>query len=1185
MKEKIRQLASGVVDGDVPRLELLQSNIEEMIALGQNYRGDIRIFSENQQEIRGLIYSDDSRVVLLQDSFAGVSALLPYEVRAELLDPGTVLEGHFDLVYNGGECRLPYRFEVSREGAEAGRQVETLQDFAELARRHPAEAQELFESREFAKLPLMEDRSVRAVCDGLHRALNRRSSLEEFLIGSGAKQRVTFTVDETPRKIVMQEKERTETIRITKSSWGQFVLTASSDNPCVTLPETRITQEDFDGDRLDLPFTIHRDAMHGGKNYARITLSAPLWQAAVELTLTDREELSRSGRRRWERRYEQLEFQKTWLDFLAEKGDRKENLEYLQYCWEEMTGDEEPDTRQKLYRAAISLWRGDADLADMILEDAEQELGDGSGGDTDAYCAYLYLKMQLTGSWERKEELLRILQKYRDRGEESVFLFLLMLAMDEGAADRPTEILERIRDFCRRGSRSPFLYLEACRIYNRHPDILKSLGGFELRTLGFGARHGILTEETALYLTSLVGKERSFRPSFLRLLTRLYETYERDEILGAVCAVLIRGDQRSEKNFVWFSRGVRRDIRLTRLYDYYLYTMPEDWEQPLPREIVLYFSYNSPHDPQSRLALYRNLLRFYDTDREIMQSYEGQIREYVRQEMMEGSVNAGLAELYRRTLTPADVDDAAARILPDILRTCEIRCGGSFTELIVVYGELEDELSVPVRNGVAYVPFYSPSCRVLFSDDSELRYAGVPYEKTELFPERGDLEARCYELCPRHVMLRLSECVRILTQEKKTENQIRLLKRELNVRRVHPQFKTAMIHEIVRCAVSREKPEEEEILTCIHYPGITPPERLELTRLLIELGKLDEAARQVRRLGCRQLPVPSLKKLAGQMIRDNPHEKDPLLLDLCLYLFEKGEGDDGVLEYLCVYYNSSSRQMRPILCTADARELDTSDMSERLLAQMLFTGWYEGMEEVFLICLKQGNMSRMLLHAYLVVKCDAYFLKEGPADRDVFDITEHLLLDDAEKDRVPEICSLALVKNCAGRETLTEEEKGLCRDLTDSFYRRGMSFSWMKDLARQIPLPEEIRLRQWIEYHGEPDQNLELCLRVLPQMEGKRELRLALPQVYPGIYVKSLLLFAGEKMSWKILRDGGPEILAQGSCRGEDSPEEDGSRFARLNRLAADAEEPADVLAWQQEVAGYARMETWVGELFTLPQE
>ena len=102
MKEGISRLARGIVDTEVPRLALLQPNIEEVIAYGRIHQGDIRINSENRLAFRGLVYSSDRRVALKSGFFTGESALISYDVDARHLEEGESINGAFFLVSNGG---------------------------------------------------------------------------------------------------------------------------------------------------------------------------------------------------------------------------------------------------------------------------------------------------------------------------------------------------------------------------------------------------------------------------------------------------------------------------------------------------------------------------------------------------------------------------------------------------------------------------------------------------------------------------------------------------------------------------------------------------------------------------------------------------------------------------------------------------------------------------------------------------------------------------------------------------------------------------------------------------------------------------------------------------------------------------------------------------------------------------
>lgn len=1182
MRERIHQLAGGQVDLPSPSLELLVSRIEETLAPQQNYRGDIRLTSGNGLALRGLIYSNDSRVVLLQNSFSGVSAYIPYEVQTDQMEPGTEVSGAFYLVYNGGETEVPFLFRIRQAGGEQESMPETLESFAKLAKENPEEAKEIFERRSFSQMPWMEDMSLRAVYDGLRRALKREHLTEEFLVASGAKERVKISVSTRTREYLVNLRGVKDRIAITRSGWGDLDLVISSDADWLLLDQMRLTEEDFEENCCEIPVRILYEELHAGKNLAGIRISSAFEEFVIPIQAVKAAEGASSAARKRQRKSEELEFLKTFLSVLAEHGDRSENLDYLQYCWEEMTGDEAPTPRQKLYRAAIGLWREERQVAAMILEDVERAIQDGRREDMDAYCAFMYLTMRVSESWEQKEQLIKILRHFEEMGQGSQFQTLLLLNLDEGSVSRPREVLEQLAGYFQQGSRSPFLYLEMTRIYNRHPDIIYQMDDMTCQVLWFAAKHGFLEEETAVYISSLAGQERRGHARFVRILKKLYETYERDEILGGICSLLIKGECRGEKEFSWFARGVEKDIRLTRLYDYYLYTVPENRQEAFPREIMLYFSYNSPRDPESQKHLYENLLRYYEDDAQMMASYQKQMRRFAVSCAQSGMIDESMAFLYDRLLELSDVDEKMARTLPDLLYAVKIRTAEtSFTEAIVVYGEMEEEFSTPLHDGAAYLPMYSDRCRILFADKAGARYAMSGGETVRLMKHTEALEKRCRELAPRQLMLRLVESRRVLSAGTRTEPELRVLKRELEAREFHRQYKRELTSCVVQTAIRRRVPWEDEILQCVHYPGIPRDQRLVLTRILINLGRMTEAERQVRRIGYRELPLASLEKLVSQTIQNGLFTKDELLVDMCRYLFSEGREDENVLEYLCTHFNSSSKEMVPVLVRAARQHVQLSDMPERLLGQMLFTGFEEGIDDVFAIYQNQEQVDSELVHAYFVVKCDGYFFRGLPTEESVFRFVEQLLQKESE-DAVPEVCVLALIRYYASLEHLQEEERVLGARLLSRLVRSGKVFAWMKQLDGKIRLPEEIRCREWIEYHGEPGDHLELWIRILPEM-GEKSLRLLFPETTRGIYVKPVLLYAGDELQWEVRRYTG-EILDQGSLQGLTSPASDGSRYAWINRMQHSVREGRRdrAVRWQDEVLEYAVRDTWVEELFSL---
>ena len=848
MKERIRQLAAGDIYADMPVLELLTPEIEETIIGGQNYRGDLRIGSSGAG-LRGLIYSNDSRVILLQNSFAGITADIVYEVHAEDLEPGTSLDGAFRLVYNGGETAIPFHFHVRKSGSGRAGSIQTLEDFSQLLQDRPAEAEALFGSADFLNLSFMDDMSCRAVYDGLCRAASRTGAAEEFLIAAGAKERVRLAVSESAGSFVTEGSDVGGSITITRSGWGQLQLQVRSDAEFLSLPREMWTGADFKGNTLKIPFVIHDDRLHGGRNYARITVTTPFFRGSQEVEARRHADITPPAKRRLRRKKNELELMKTLLAVLKENAQNRETVDYLELVWDETVGDDEPMPRQKLLRGAISFWKGETELTEMILKDAEREISAGRREDPDAYCAYLYLQAKTSGSWEQKEQLIRTLRRYNDEGRQTLFGFLLMLHLDEGAADRPREVLGRMVEFCRGGYSSPFLYLEAMRVYNRHPDIIRYIGDFEYRVLLFGARHSLVEEETAVYAAGLAARSRAALTPFLRVLTLLYSAYPRDEILGAICAVLIKSGRRDEAAFEWYAKGVERDIRLTRLFDSYLASVPADRTEPLPRAIVLYFGYNSPQDPDSREKLYRNILTCWRDDEPVMQSYHEQMHDFAVKSVLAGQIDADLAMICEEVLELADVDARMSKILPDLLATCELDIPeDGFTDVIAVYGELRDEFQVKITGGKACIPIFTDSCRLLLAGGDGREVRGRCYGSPRLSPH-GCMLARCREAGTRSSMLRLADCSAVLRKQNKSE--------KADLRTLQPRADGAGDSSPVSsdsspchrgCGSLLRRIRGKRCLTCVQYQNLTGERKAALLEILIRIGHYSEALSSGRTL-------------------------------------------------------------------------------------------------------------------------------------------------------------------------------------------------------------------------------------------------------------------------------------------------------------------------------------------------
>ena len=333
--------------------------------------------------------------------------------------------------------------------------------------------------------------------------------------------------------------------------------------------------------------------------------------------------------------------------------------------------------------------------------------------------------------------------------------------------------------------------------------------------------------------------------------------------------------------------------------------------------------------------------------------------------------------------------------------------------------------------------------------------------------------------------------------------------------------------------------------------ALSRPERIDVCETLIMEDYLEESYEMIRKFGEYGLRMKRIARLCSRLILKKEFVEEDLLLHLAWRAFAAGNGDTVILDYLCEHYNGSGQQMYRLLTQAVKDRVETYDLEERLLAQLLFTGCYKHLDTVFDLYASRKETGELIVKAYFTVKCVGYFLQDQVPSDKVFAYLEGAVKGGGELRKIPEIYLFALAKYYSGLPKLTDGQQSLARRLMDLFLSRGMVFAWFKKLAAYTDLPGDILDKEIIEYHGAPDRVPVLRVRVLPDEEDFHEEEMRM--VYKGIYVKQKVLFEGEIMEYEIYEEenGALEKKANGELSCPEVPAGDkGNRFSALNAMS-----------------------------------
>ena len=199
----------------------------------------------------------------------------------------------------------------------------------------------------------------------------------------------------------------------------------------------------------------------------------------------------------------------------------------------------------------------------------------------------------------------------------------------------------------------------------------------------------------------------------------------------------------------------------------------------------------------------------------------------------------------------------------------------------------------------------------------------------------------------------------------------------------------------------RKKDGSVSYLLSLDKDQLTRDERNGVCGTLIRCGHFSEAYEMVCRYGLEGLPVNLLLRLCGRMLLQNLFDRDDHLLYLTWYVFEHEKPDSVILDYLCEHFNGTVDQMYRVLMQGLRLRVETYDLEERLVAQMLFTGNTAKLDRVFELYASRKKTGEIVVRAYFTVKSVEYFLENRPTDDKVFAFLEGAVQGSSDRELDP----------------------------------------------------------------------------------------------------------------------------------------------------------------------------------------
>ena len=1159
MREKINRLAAGNIDIDLPEVVIKPVFIEQPVRASSVTTVELHINTENSIVIKGLLYSSNYRVRLASKSFGGLKNLIPLEVDASYLGIGDIIEGSIKAVTNAGEFVVPYKFTTfSNKTSGILSELKDIKDFLLVYKEDRESAVRIFEYKDFTEALFMNDFTYRALYNAFSGKNNKMSALEEFFIGCGVKSRIEIGSPRSSYVFNAKEPENEFEFKIRKSIWGYISLNVSSEEDFIQIQRKQVTDTDFENDELLYSFKVIKERLKVGINKASIRFSNIYtdFRVNIEIINSVEDRAVRDKRTYLADKKKILSYMEYRLQYENADSEEKEILpELMQLELDETSGSDEARVKLALLKAETFYIRRKKGKAFEFIESVREDIVKLNKEYSEEFLMAEYLLACINNDSERKESLLKIVDSLKKK-KDSLCLFMLGFNLNEAMRDSQALKNEYFKEEFEKGIRSPLLYAAYIKLLNANPAFLHDIGMFELQALNYGLKKDILSEE----LFGIVKQRLNSLPVYSMLsynfLLYLYKKYDDEEYLYAICRFIIKADIRAGFAHKFLALALEKDLNISLLYEYYIYTLKDAYPGLVPDKVLEHFKHNNSLDLKYKAVLYENILKNTDEGSKVYNEYIYEIEKFALVSLKNARLDKHLANIYTSILKPEMIDEDLARFLPAILNSYMIRTDNAHIKnIVIVYPELKKELIYPLEDNKSYIPIFSEDAMVLEADFYGNRYAGFDVHVSRII-RLDDILKKCYEMFDSHPMLRLSHTKELLQKSELNAREADFLEDIVKSQELSERFRNDILSKlIVYYTNSGKKPSGAEVWEAKNHDtliktskeGLSLSQRNMLANAFVSMGYFGDVYEMIKKYKCFGLSLNNINVLSERIILEKIFKKDYLLLYIAAMSFREGNRSSVVLDYLCEYYNSDSESMYELLETAITENIETYDLEERLLAQLLFVGDKKLLDQTFAWYVSRKKSNEVLVRAYFGVKSFDYVMYDVEVGNRVIEYLENAIINENILERIPLVYKVAMLKYYSGLMNLSDIRKGYARDLLENLLVHGLEFPFYKDLEKFIDIPNNISDRQMLVYIAKSGEQPNLYSRILRQDEEfKKEDFISM---YKNAYIKSKILFDNEIWEYQVTDAVTNDILKAGDIRNTGHVGRQGSRFDLINEL------------------------------------
>ncbi len=1193
MREIISKIINGEYDFQAERHPLLFS-CDEIVCenyAGRRLHGTFDIYTEDPDGAEGTLFCRDLRVTIDTPEFSGRQNTIRYTVDTNGLSQGYSYSGTIAVISDHGEYEIPYRIKVEGEMIESSLgEIKNLFHFANLAKSDWEGALGLFYSGKFQQILNGQDASYKGAYRGFSAYEGSERNMENFLEVARKKVRPSFAADVESVEIEVPDEDYEGTVCLIRDGWGYTDLSVEGEGRFLEVGISHLSETDFPGNIAPIPYRILRDKLCMGNNKGEIRIRDLYCDiripVCVDVPVTP---LPENGQR------EICLLVENYIAFRGGKISRQEWLDIFNSTITPLMERFPGRADYRLYQVQMLITEKRTEEAEMLLKQAEEILT--LPGTTEELRGYgKYLRSLLENNEEVTAKYAEEIREAYHRDEANWRLAWLLLYMDSSYAHNERKCYRLIRFQYEAGNYSPFLYLEALRVLGQSPKYMEELEEFELGLFRFALRYELTTPEMRHRYVFLASQSRYYRQALEEDLIACYEAEPSNEVLEALCHVLMQGNRVDREALAWYGRAIEKEIRLPRLYEYYMMSVDLTDVRTLPKLLLMYFAYRSNLDVRHNAFMFANVLRYKDVYKEIYNQYLPQIGEFAVEQLLLRNIDENLAFIYRELDMGSRRDRGVRDAYTELLFTWRIQVKKKeFVKVVVVNNHLNREMYYDLTDSEAMIRLYGNEYVILLEDKDGNRYMDESiYRLEQMLPGHYDPE-RLLDI-GEHVGIVLAIAEQSgdrIDVNLENESQLRWLSSQ---EAVTPSYRLQLRLALTEYYFDNDLISAlDEILLTLDPHILEARERETCVRIMVSRGLYEQAYDWVMDCGIEGIDYKILVRLCDRLIAHSDREYNEGMVRLCMTILNMGKYDGEILSYLLQYSTGLLKDRKELWRAADSFGLDVHKLIEEMMIQVLYTG--ADLKEKTDLYLEHAdkNMNTELEQAYLAKLSNDYFVKQEKIPDQVFERVGYLA---GIGERILTINILAYLKMSAGHmisgkgagkigpegentESHPAPDKETILNFLQRMHEEGIFMPFFTVFAEMDAACRFMSAMSFVEYRGRAGSHV--VLHYVLEKDGKENgdyRREEVPQVYPGIYVKSFLLFFGERIHYYITEeDGRQERLTRSSLLEYSDEQRPEDRFGLINHLAV-AHDMRDDATFVKLAEEYGRRSYIVDGLF-----